>query len=620
MSTATTVSAGRALRLLRRHALLLLFLAGVAVFFAWPLVMLAVGAFRTAPPGAAGDWSLAALPATFGSAATWLAVKNSVVLAIAVTALTVTLAFALAFLSQRTDMPGRGYVTPALLVVFAVPPLFYVMGYSMLANPYTGLLNRLVSLVTGNPAPLVNIESWAGLVTVMVLRATALLYLFLLGPMRALNAEQEEASLVAGVPPFGTFLRISLPSLLPALGGAVLLGLVGGLEAFESVLILGQPAGIDVIALRIFDYLNGSSPPAYASASMLAVMLVAVVALLTWAQIRLCGRRGFVSIGGKARATRLVPLGRWRRLLAALVGLYLAAALALPIGALVFSSFQPFPGVYGKLTVAHYAAVFSRGEVLDAIGNTLALAGAVGVATMVFGIAAAHVGRQLAPLPAGLLRFCTLIPIAMPGLVTALAVTWAYVGIPGLRALYGTLWLMAIALVVALTPLAVQIGQAVTAQIGRELVEAARVAGRGPVHGFFGIVLRLALPGFLAGWFMTAVAVCGSLDIPLLLGGPGLATVATQIYNLQQFGRFGESAALLVSLVGTMALAGVAFVLTRRLAAARPRAAAVPGQVAAPMESGQRAAPVEKGQGAAKAEKGQGAAKAAQRMSIRSTT
>lgn len=566
--------AGRTLRLARRHAPLLLFLGGVTVFFVWPLAMLAVGAFRTAPPGAAGDWSLAAL-SVFASAATRQAIANSVLLAASVTALAVALAAVLAFLGQRSDLPGRRWITPAMLLIFAVPSLFYAMGYSLLANPYTGLLNRLATLATGAPAPLFNIESWAGLITVMVFRATALLYLFLLGPIRALNAEQEEASLAAGVPPLGTFFKISLPSLLPALGGAVLLGLIGGLEAFESVLILGQPAGIGVIALRIFDYLNGSAPPAYASASMLAVMLVGVVALLTWTQFKVCGRRGFVSIGGKARAARLVPLRHWRWPLAALAALYLLAALALPVGALVFSSFQPFPGVYGKLTLAHYSAVFARGDVLDAIGNTLVLAGTVGMATMVFGIATAHIGRQLAPLPAGVLRFCTLIPIAMPGLVTALAVTWAYAGVPGLRGLYGTLWLMAIALVVALTPLASQIGQAATAQIGQELVEAARVAGRGALRGFADIVLRLALPGFLAGWFLTAVAVCGSLDIPLLLGGPGLSTVATQIYSLQQFGRFGEASALLVALVGVLLLAGAAFLLARRLAArlARPMAA-----------------------------------------------
>lgn len=566
MKQASALSVERLLRQSRRHGLLLLFLAGVAVFYVWPLVMLVVGAFSTAAPGDAGEWSLAALGTTFASAGTRTAIGNSVLLAASVTTLSVTLAFALAFLSQRSDLPGRRFITPAMVLIFAVPALFYVMGYSLLANPYTGLLNRLIALLPGAPAALLDIESWAGLITVMVFRSTALLYLFLLGPMRALNAEQEEASLVAGVPPFGTFLRISLPSLLPALGGAVLLGLIGGLEAFESVLIIGQPAGIDVIALRVFDYLNGSAPPDYAAASMLAVMLVLVVALLTWTQFKVCGRRGFVSIGGKARATRLVPLRRWRRPLAGLVALYLAAALALPIAALVFSSFQPFPGVYGKLTLAHYGAVFARGDVIDAIGNTLALATGVGVATMVFGIAAAHIGRHLAPLPAGLLRFCTLIPIAMPGLVTALAVTWAYVSIPGLRALYGTLWLMAIALMVSLTPLAAQIGQAVTAQIGRELVEAARVAGRGPVHSFFDIVLRLSLPGFLAGWFLTAVAVCGSLDIPLLLGGAGLDTVATQIYKLQQFGRFGESSALLVSLVGALLLSAVAFLLARRLA------------------------------------------------------
>lgn len=534
----------------------------LAVLFVWPLVMLVVGAFRTSSPGNPGNWTTQAVFTTFNSPGIFTAIGNSFVLALTATFAATIIAAAFAFISERTDAPLRRWITPMMVLMFATPTLFYAVGYGLLANQYSGLLNKLIQVVFSTTAAPINIESWEGLIGVMIFRKTAISYLFLIGPFRALNGMHEDASLISGASPLATFFRIDLPILAPALTGVVLLGIVSGLHAFELPLIIGSPAKIEVISTQIFEFLTSYSPPDYSRASFLSVALVIVVVLLYLIQVRLLGRRNYTTVSGKASATRRFKIRGWLRyVIGALIGSYLLIAEVLPIISLFFSSLQPYPGVYTNFTLLNYLRALKRPAVIEAIVTTVTLAVVVGGSAMAIALAVAQVSRFVSRTTAAVLRFATLIPLALPGLVTALAVVWAYVSVPGLRELYGTIWLMVVAMVVVVMPLAMQQAHAASAQIAPELLEAARIAGASAGRTLFDIVGRLIAPSFFAGWYIAGVVIVGNLDVPLLLGAPGLSTIAAEVYNLNSLGRFSEASALLVILMLTMGAIGTLGVL-----------------------------------------------------------
>lgn len=527
----------------------------LGLLFVWPLVMLGGGAFRTAAPGHPGSWTLGAFSEALSSPGMLRAIGNSVILAISGTAAATLIAAGLAWLSERTDAPLRRWIAPAMVVMFATPSLFYAIGYGQLANPYTGFLNHLLALAFGPEAPRLNVENWPGLILVTVLRKVSVFYLFLVGPFRALEGAFEEASLMAGYNRVQTFFRITLPSLAPALAGVILLGLASGLHAFDIPLILGQPAKIEVVSLRIFAFLTDASPPAYGPASALSLLLVGAVLLIHAVQVRLQGRKGFVSVAGKGARVSRTPLRRGRPLAGVLIGGYLLLSAGLPLLALIYASVQPYPGDYSHLTLSHYVDVLAREETAQGFGATALLATVTGGAAMLIALAVVEASRRLGRGAAAALRLALLIPLALPGLVTALAVVWAYVAVPGLRELYGTIWMMALALVVVIMPLAMQQASAATGQVGDDLREAARVSGAGPARAFVDVVARLVAPSFIAGWYVGAVMVAGNVDVPLLLGAPGLTTLSAQIYDLNALGRGSEASALLVVMM--LALAGV---------------------------------------------------------------
>lgn len=515
----------------------------------WPLVMLVFGSLRSAPPGFAGEWTLAAWGATFHDPGTLKALRDALLVSLIATAGATTLAAGLAFLSERSDLPLRSLITPCLLVVFATPALFYAMGYGFLANPYSGQLNAMLQWLLGDLAPRFNIETWAGVVAVMLLKKTAIIYLFLVAPFRNLDPSHDEASLLAGAGPLQTFLRINLPSLAPALTVAVLIGIVGGLQAYDMVLILGGPIGLDVISTRIMDYINSGVPSDYARASVLSLSIVAVLVLLCLAQARILGRRSYVSVGGKRGAPRRVRLRRARWPLLAVTWLALLFIALLPVGAVLFASLQPFPGVYESLSLDHYRDVLRLPRVLDAIGVTFSLAIAVGLLAMLLALFVANASRGLRGWQGASMRFMTLVPLAMPGVVIALAVLWGFVSVPLLRQLYGSLWLLIAALTICSLPLAIQVASSAVGQLSPDLGEAARICGASPRRAFFDILLRLLAPAFLAGWFMVAVLVSGNLEVPMLLKAPGLSPVAMVVYNINTSGDFSGAAALLVLLL-----------------------------------------------------------------------
>jgi len=168
----------------------------------------------------------------------------------------------------------------------------------------------------------------------------------------------------------------------------------------------------------------------------------------------------------------------------------------------------------------------------------------------------------------------TWLPWAVPGVVLSLAIAWAYVSVPGLRELYSTVWIVMLALVVAAVPVATRAAQPAIAQLGRELEEASRIGGAGPMRMFTGIVLPLILPSFLAGWFLVAIVISGNLAVPILLTSPDNVTVPIVVFNLYTDGETAQAAALFVVVLGLLSAGlGTLVLVTRLLLRLRTRRA-----------------------------------------------
>lgn len=531
-----------------------------------------VGIFRSAAPGAQGDWTLGAVRSVYGARSTYGYLWNSLVYAVATTLLATSMGALFAFLAARSNVRGRGLLTPVMLLVFASPNLFYAISWSLLADPGAGLLNVAVRAVTRPDYTLFNAYTWAGLIVVQALKLTGFCYLLLLGPFQGMNRSFEEASLIAGAGRLSTVLRVTLPLMTPALFGVTIVGVVFGLGTFDIPQILGALANIDFLSTEIFKSISFEVPPDYARASALSLFVMLVLALLLALQWRVLKAGRFVTVTGKTNRQDVWDLGRWRYLGTTAILLFTLFALLLPVVQLVLTSLQPTIGVY-RFSLANYEAVLRDRQTAQAFRMTGLLAVLGGLLAMLLAALLGHVGRRAPRWIERFLDTATLVPIVMPGVSLAVGLLWAYVSVPGLRAMYGSFWLALIGILVAVMPMASRAVRGALAQIARDLEEAAAISGASPVRVLWDIVIRLMSRSFLAGWLVTAVIAAGMLDVPIMLLSSLRPTVSIQVYTLLLAGAPTQACALLLLLLlAVMLLAMLAVAISafhRRLALRR---------------------------------------------------
>ena len=537
----------------------LVLLALVLFLFVYPVAMVVAGIFRTSRPGVPGEWTLANIGTVLAASSTYIAVQNSLVFALASTAIGGLIAVAFAFLVTRTTVPLRRLVTPAMLMIFAAPNMLYVVSWALLADPVGGALNQaFVALGGGRGA--FNVYSWPGLVLVQSLKISSFCYLLLLPAFDNMNRSFEEASLVAGASRLQTFVRIDVPLLMPAIVGVLLIGTVFGLGAFDVPQILGGLAGVTVLSTEIYKKLNYSFPPDYPGASALCLFLLVALAIMMIVQWRLLGKRRFVTITGKSfRSDRWGIGALWNTVGAAAIALFVLLALVLPGAQLVLTSFQPSVGVY-TFTLGNYRAVLADPQAANAFFITAVIAILGGFAAMALATVIGFAGRRGPAWFGRLLDGATLIPIVMPGVVLAVGLLWAYISVPFLRQLYGSFWFAFIGLVILVMPIAGRAVQASLMQISGDLEEAATVCGASPLRVLLDIVLRLMKGSFFAGWLVTAIIASGTLDIPLMLLPPTSPNVAVLAYGYMNSALMNQTSALLALLLAGVAVTGFAFV------------------------------------------------------------
>ena len=129
----------------------------------------------------------------------------------------------------------------------------------------------------------------------------------------------------------------------------------------------------------------------------------------------------------------------------------------------------------------------------------------------------------------GAIEYVVMFPQAVPRLVFGLGLLWAWLNIP--IAIYGTLWLLALAYFTVMLPLGVRTLAGVVLQIDKSLEECARVCGASWGYQMRTVTLPLLKPGIVAAWLLIFIACVRELGASLFLMGPNAKVIAPAIVN-----------------------------------------------------------------------------------------
>ena len=526
----------------------------------YPLLMLVFGALSDSNPVIDGFGKFKPSAKHFlevlGNENVHLAFFNALAACGGGTILAVVIGLAFSWIVVRTNTPFKGFIAGASLIPLFVPPLVAGVAWGILGSPKTGLLNTALKWM--NIDFRFNFYSMSGLIIVFGMYYAPYVYMFTASALKNMDPSLEEASEVAGASAFTTIFTVTFPLIAPAILAGSLLSFVVMLGIYGVPAALGAPANINVLTTYIFQ-LTAWSPPLYNTAAAVAILLMAVTAILVWAQQRILSGRSFATVAGKAFRPRSLNLGKWRWFTFSLAMTYLMIVVVLPTLALViaafrkFMFFKDFDALFDmrQYSWVHFNSVFDNPLTMLSIWNTLK----VGVITAVIGgVLAFAIGytvfrTQVAGRKS--IDLLSTIPVAIPGLVIGVAYLWAWIGLPG--GLYGTIWILALAFVARFIPDTVKALSTSFLQIHRELEEAAWICGRGLLGTIRTIVLPLARPGVVASMTLLFVLAIRELGSSLFLYTSDTTVMAVLLLDYYEGGNTGKTAAF--SLVQTAILA-----------------------------------------------------------------
>ncbi|WP_422132566.1 ABC transporter permease [Endozoicomonas sp. ALD040] len=199
---------------------------------------------------------------------------TSLMIALFVAILSVTLAITNALLFERYDFRGKQFLYSLMLLPLVVPGV--ILGISILSFS-SGIANTIedsygLDLEFLRPGlPLVVLGQFAFISTMATLVISARL--------RKLDSEMEEAALNLGASRLEVFITITLPWLKPAVMGSAVVAFLMSFENFNTTLIL---AGSDSpLTITLFDRMREGSTPVLNAVSTLLMVGSGVLALVS---------------------------------------------------------------------------------------------------------------------------------------------------------------------------------------------------------------------------------------------------------------------------------------------------------------------------------------------------
>jgi iron(III) transport system permease protein len=553
----TVLSPVRYFRLPSLPMTILLLVVGFLVLT--PLALMILNSFQIARPGQPIVWGLDGWVKAFSTPGIIKAITNTFTLAITRQAIALLIGAFFAWLIARTDLPMKGLLEFFFWLSFFLPALPETMGWILLLDPKYGLLNQgLIGLGVASQ-PLFNIYSFWGIVWAHMGGSVSVKVMLLAPAFRNLDAALEESSRISGASGWHTFFHIIIPVMMPAILVTTILGIIRSLEAFEIELLLGTPIGLQVYSTKIHELVTWE-PPQFAPAMALSTVFLGVLLLMVALQRRYIAKRIYTTVTGRGFSTRRTQLGRWRYPAFALVLSFALVITVLPTILLVTGTFMKLFGFFNiaePWTLENWRATLNDPVLFRSLWNTLAIGLGSGIIGILFFSLIAYVIVKTRYRGRWLLDFLSWLPWSIPGILLGVALLWTFLQTKIFLPIYGTIYLLMVAMVIKSMPFGTQMIKSVLLQLGNDLEEASKVCGGTWVDTFRRVILPLTMPALITVGLVGFISAARDISTVVLLGSGKSRTLSLLMLDFAAGAEFEKATVVAVMVVGLVVVAAL---------------------------------------------------------------
>ncbi len=524
-----------------------------------PLALMILNSFQIARPGQPIVWGLDGWVKAFSTPGIIKAITNTFTLAITRQAIALLIGAFFAWLIARTDLPMKGLLEFFFWLSFFLPALPETMGWILLLDPKYGLLNQgLIGLGVVNQS-LFNIYSFWGIVWAHMGGSVSVKVMLLAPAFRNLDAALEESSRISGASGWHTFFHIIIPVMMPAILVTTILGIIRSLEAFEIELLLGTPIGLQVYSTKIHELVTWE-PPQFAPAMALSTVFLGVLLLMVALQRRYIAKRIYTTVTGRGFSTRRTQLGRWRYPAFALVLSFALVITVLPTILLVTGTFMKLFGFFNiaePWTLENWRATLNDPVLFRSLWNTLAIGLGSGIIGILFYSLIAYVIVKTRYRGRWLLDFLSWLPWSIPGILLGVALLWTFLQTKIFLPIYGTIYLLMVAMVIKSMPFGTQMIKSVLLQLGNDLEEASKVCGGTWVDTFRRVILPLTMPALITVGLVGFISAARDISTVVLLGSGKSRTLSLLMLDFAAGAEFEKATVVAVMVVGLVVVAAL---------------------------------------------------------------
>ncbi len=441
----------------------------------------------------------------------------------------------LAWLTTRSDIPMRRTLSVLCALPLVIPTYVGAFIFISALGP-RGLLQGMLEPLGVSRLP--EIYGLPGASLTLILFCYPYIYLTVRAALSRMDPSLEESARLLGNGAAGTFFKLILPQLRPAMvSGSVLVALYT-LSDFGAVSLMRYES----FTWAIYQQYQGAFARDVAAVLSLGLVFLAVIVLLVEGFARGRGRYYRTSAGSERRQP-VVRMGIARWPAAMFSWFVVALAIGLPAAVLCYwlvngaSSGEPllllWSATRNAVFVSSFAAVVSA---LFAVPVAALAVRHPGVfASAIYNIS--HTGY------------------AMPGIVVALALV--FFGVRIALPVYQTIWILVFGYVVLFLPASLGAIRSSLSQISPRLEESARSLGAGHMRVMLSIIGPMMRSGIIMGGALVFLITMKELPATLILSPLGFDTLATAVWSASEEAFFARAAApaLTIILVSSVPMA-----------------------------------------------------------------